>query len=95
MNHPPIAIGQRTYDGPPTIEGLTAWVEQVIDDQERVLSTNLLLAFQSGEIATEEDMDAILEQAAPVFAEARLNGAAIIAEALRQARESLRGQGDA
>ena len=36
MNHTPIGIGQRTYDGPPTIEGLTAWVEQIIDDQERV-----------------------------------------------------------
>ena len=50
----------------------------------------MLLAFESGEIA-EESMDAVLEQAAPVFAEARLNCAAIITEALRQARESLRG----
>jgi hypothetical protein len=95
MNHPPIGIGQRTYNGPPTIEGLTAWVEQIIDDQERALSTNLLLGFESGEIATQEDMDAVLEQAAPVFAEPRLNCAAIITEALRQARESLCGHDDA
>jgi len=37
----------------------------------------VLLAFESGEIA-EESMDAVLEEAAPVFAEARLNCAAII-----------------
>ena len=42
-----------------------------------VLNTNVLLAFESGEIA-EESMDAVLEEAAPVFAEARLNCAAII-----------------
>ena len=80
--------GQRTYGGPPTIEGLTAWVEQIIDDQERVPRTpNVFLAFESGEIA-EESMDAVLEEAAPVFAEARLNCAAIITKALQQARES-------
>ena len=50
----------------------------------------MLLAFESGEIA-EESMDAVLEQAAPVFAEARLNCAAIMTEALRRARESVDG----
>jgi hypothetical protein len=71
MTQTPTRIGPRTYDGPPTIEGLTTWVEQIVDDQERALRTNLQLAFESGDLATDDDLDAALEQAEPIFAQAR------------------------
>lgn len=62
MSDAPIRLGLRAYIGPCTVAGLTHWFGDVLDDQVRVLETNLLLAVVAGDTDL-DSVDATLDEA--------------------------------